>query len=278
MRRLFPRSAVPGIALLLALAVPASAWGDKGHRLSANLALQSLPPGPRQWFEGREEAFRERILEPDQWKATDRKEGRRHFLDLEPYGGPKGVPRDLQAAMEKVGRADFEKLGLLPWIIQDRFRELVQAFRDGLPERVVEAAGHLGHYIGDAQVPLHATVNHDGQLTGQRGVHGRWESGLVERFLEEGELKVRAARVLPDLTEAPFEWLEDSFGLVEKVLEEDLTALATEGRSASRRLAWGLQGSLVKQQLQRSGERLGDAILTAWVAAGRPSPARTAGE
>ena len=48
----------------------------------------------------------------------------------------------------------------------------------------------LGHYVGDAHVPLHAVLNYDGQLTGQTGVHARWESDLVDRFLRQLEPRV----------------------------------------------------------------------------------------
>jgi len=253
------------------------AWGEKGHRISASLALRSLPPGPRRWFEGREDALLVRIVEPDHWKRKDRKEGPRHFLNAEPYGGAEGVPKDIQAAMKQVGHPAFEKLGVLPWIIQDRYQELVQAFREGDPERVVAAAGHLGHYVGDAQVPLHSTLNHDGQQSDQRGVHRRWETGLVERFVKESELKVRSAQMEPSLGEAPFQWLVESFALMPKVLADDRvhgpTSSARGGkRSSAWGASWALQGPSLKQRLQLSGLRLGDLIFTAWVEAGRPVP------
>ena len=40
----------------------------------------------------------------------------------------------------------------------------------------------LRHYIQDAHQPLHATDNYDGQLTGNDGIHSRFERDLFERF------------------------------------------------------------------------------------------------
>ena len=40
----------------------------------------------------------------------------------------------------------------------------------------------MGHYIGDAHVPLHTTENYNGKMTNQRGIHGFWESRLPELF------------------------------------------------------------------------------------------------
>lgn len=254
--------------------VPLSAWGEKGHRMTATLALRSLPPEPLRWFKGAESRFRELALEPDQWKRADRKEGPRHYLDCEPYGGAGAIPRDISEAMAKVGHPGFAKFGTLPWVIQDRFRALVLAFQEGKAEGVVTAAAHLGHYVADAQVPLHTTLNHDGQLTDQRGIHERWESDLVERFVREDQLIARPARLESSILERPFEWLAEAFALVPKVLEDDRATVGQRGqpkRGATWQAAWALQGASLQRQLQESGARLGDLILTAWVAAGRPS-------
>ena len=40
----------------------------------------------------------------------------------------------------------------------------------------------VAHYIGDAFQPFHAALNYDGQLTGQQGVHARFETELFERY------------------------------------------------------------------------------------------------
>ncbi len=38
------------------------------------------------------------------------------------------------------------------------------------------------HYMQDAHQPFHASINYDGQLTGNNGIHARFERDLVERF------------------------------------------------------------------------------------------------
>jgi hypothetical protein len=43
----------------------------------------------------------------------------------------------------------------------------------------------LGHYIGDAHVPLHTTSNYNGQKTNQHGIHGLWESRIPEQLFDE---------------------------------------------------------------------------------------------
>jgi hypothetical protein len=46
-------------------------------------------------------------------------------------------------------------------------------------------SAEIGHYIGDAHVPLHTSSNHNGQLTNQRGIHGFWESRVPELLAEK---------------------------------------------------------------------------------------------
>ncbi len=263
--------------LLLLMAPPLSAWGDRGHRVVSSLALRSLPEGPRAWFAGREAEVCDHASDPDHWKS-DKKEGPRHFLDMEPYGDPERLPHTLEEARAIVG-GDYYRLGVLPWIIQDRWRDLVAAFREGDPGKVALATAVLGHYIGDAHVPLHTTLNHDGQFTHQRGVHSRWESGLVERHIVADELTVLMASPDAAIFHRPWEWLQASHALVPQLLADDreadrTTAQTTRGKQRSQAywmIFWARQGPVVKQQLQRAGEHLGDAILNAWIAAGKPA-------
>jgi hypothetical protein len=266
------------LSLFLLLALPLSAWGDKGHRVISTLAIRSLPPGPRAWFLGREAEVGDHASDPDHWKQ-DRKEGPRHFLDMEPYGDPDHLPRTLEEAQARVG-GDYYRLGVVPWIIQDRYRDLVLAFREGDPAKVAMATAILGHYIADAHVPLHTTVNHDGQLTDQRGVHSRWESGLVERYADLDALTVKEAQPDPAFLTRPWDWLKASYALVPQLLEDDraadrTTPLSDRGKLRTQAywlIFWAKQGPIVKQQLELAGQHLGDAVLNAWIAAGSPSP------
>jgi hypothetical protein len=41
---------------------------------------------------------------------------------------------------------------------------------------ILRLSADFGHYLGDLNVPLHTTMNYNGQLTGQEGIHGFWES------------------------------------------------------------------------------------------------------
>ena len=38
----------------------------------------------------------------------------------------------------------------------------------------------VSHYVSDGHVPFHAALNYDGQLTGQTGIHSRFEAELFD--------------------------------------------------------------------------------------------------
>jgi len=272
------RSAFAVPILLLAMAAPLSAWGRGGHRLVSQLALRDLPSDVAGWFKGQEDFFLEHSSDPDHWRQ-DRKEGPRHYLDTENYGGPEGVPFEVSSAMRKVGAKTFAKSGQVPWIIQDRLRDLVDAFKKGDRNQVAFVATVMGHYVADIHVPLHTTSNHDGQFSGQKGIHSRWETGLVERFVTLESLEVHPALLEADLGHAPWRWLKASNALVPQLLADDRAADRTspDGARGKRRgaaywqILWGQQGSVVQGQLSLAGTHLAQMILYAWTLAGKPT-------
>jgi len=264
------------LLVLAGCAAPLGAWGAQGHRMVARAALRDLLPPVAAWFQGQEDALPEHANDPDAWRGSDPLEGPRHFLDCEPYGGPGSVPRDLDAARAQLGPEAFQQDGQVPWTIQDRVEILAGAFQGGDTAQVTYQAAILCHYVADLNVPLHTTQNHDGQLSGQKGVHHRWETGLVER-LGDWQPEVRRAALGRDAWYAPWRWLQDSYALAGAVLADDLAASQGE-RSDLREPGPGywqeferLQMPVVKRRLNRAAQRTARMILLAWNRAGQPA-------
>lgn len=82
-------------------------------------------------------------------------------------------------------RESLSAHGILPWHLQKMQRDLTNAFRYRDSKRILRLCADMGHYIGDAHVPLHTTSNYNGQQTGQEGIHGFWESRIPELFADE---------------------------------------------------------------------------------------------
>ncbi len=75
--------------------------------------------------------------------------------------------------------------GVLPYYLPTALNKLTKAFEDKDIEKILRYSAEIGHYIGDAHVPLHTTKNYNGQFTDQVGIHAFWESRLPELFSED---------------------------------------------------------------------------------------------
>ena len=180
--------------------------------------------------------------------------------------------------------------GVLPYHLVTMQRRLTDAFRQNNQVRALQLSAEIGHYIGDATVPLHTTENYNGQLTGQRGIHAFWESRLPELFAaEEYDVLVGRARYIEDATDFYREIIVESHALVDSVLliEADLRRRLPEDaqdcyeerlgritrvpcRDFSRAYSDRLDG-MVEERFRRAIRAVGSAWYTAWVDAGQPT-------
>jgi hypothetical protein len=95
------------------------------------------------------------------------------------------LPRGWNEAAAKYTEDTLVKYGIVPWWIQTMHRRLTAAFKEKDGAKILKLSADIGHYIGDAHVPLHASSNHNGQHTGQHGIHGFWESRVPELLAEK---------------------------------------------------------------------------------------------
>lgn len=277
--RLFPLVA----ALLLASAGPADAWGHEAHRFIVDRAIALLPAELRPLFERYRAVVMERSIDPDTWRTAGfASENPHHFLDLDwkgygtyPFAE---LPRDYAAALAKFGRAQIEENGTVPWRVEEfhgNLRRAFQAYRRPAATgrfNVLFFAAALSHYVSDALVPLHAVVNYDGQLTGQHGLHARWESALVERY---GTGLTLAPQPLPPVGQPRdfiFERLLEGTQLVPAILMHDLQAIGNRDLYDDAYYAafFGATRPVLERRLSESISAVAAMIAGAWDAAGRP--------
>jgi hypothetical protein len=263
--------------------VPASAWGAAAHRYIMRRAIESLPPELAPLFKQHEAEIVLRVNDPDTWRVIGWPDNPSHFLD---FGVPEygeapftALPRDYGEALAKFGRETLERNGTLPWRaaeIAGQLRRAFEAFRRRNPYTVsdvvlLSAVG--AHYLQDAHQPFHATNNHDGQLTGQRGLHSRFERDLFERY--EAQLKLPPPRPAPirNVRDAAFDILLRSHAQVDAVLEADRAA--SKGRTAYDDAYYAALFAAVRPTLERalseSIAATAGLIIGAWEEAGRPA-------
>lgn len=113
----------------------------------------------------------------------------------------------------------FSKHGILPYSLPQFYYRLVEAFKERNEVKILKLSSDLGHYIGDAHVPLHTSMNYNGQLTNQDGIHAFWESRLPELFAEtKYNFVVGSAEYIPDIQSFTRKIIKKSHSLVDSVL------------------------------------------------------------
>jgi hypothetical protein len=230
----------------------------------------------------------EAATHPDNRRYAVADEAPRHFIDMDAYGDSARfkLPKYWKQALEKYGEDSLKKHGIVPWHIIRMFNQLKDAFIINDPNNILRCSAELGHYVADANVPLHATRNYNGQLTGQHGIHALWESRLPELFFDEYDFFVGPAEFISDPQEAAWEAVFQSAALVDSVLQEEklLTNSSpikfnyeTRGRQTikvysvpfSRSYHSRLRG-MVERRFRASVKMVGDLWYTAWLEAGQP--------
>lgn len=277
----------PLLALVVLLGLPGvvSAWGFDGHRFIASQAIDQLPPELKALFEARRAFIVERSVDPDLWRSAGwESEPPNHFLDMDhaafglyPFDG---LPREYDVAVQKFGKAFVHEQGLLPWRVQEFYGRLQRAFEGLKRDRpspyalddIVFYSAILAHYVADGHVPLHAVVNYDGQLTNQRGLHGRWESELFTRNRDRLRIRPPATAPVSDPRGFMFDVLLASNRSAAEVLAADLQA--SEGRELYDDEYFDAFGAasfgLLERRTNDSIAAVAALIAGAWEQAGRP--------
>jgi hypothetical protein len=95
------------------------------------------------------------------------------------------LPRKWDDAVKKYSVDSLSKHGIVPWWIQTMLGRLTNAFKEKDQAKILRYSAEIGHYIADSHVPLHASSNHNGQYSNQRGIHGFWESRVPELLADK---------------------------------------------------------------------------------------------
>jgi hypothetical protein len=162
-------------------------WGFFAHQKINYYAVFLLPPEMMVLYKPNIEFITEHAVDPDKRRYAVAEEGPRHYIDIDHYGKYPfdSLPRKWEGAIAKYSENTLMENGIVPWWVQIMQRRLVNAFKEKDQSKILKLSAEIGHYIADAHVPLHASSNHNGQLTGQQGIHGFWESRVPELLADK---------------------------------------------------------------------------------------------
>ena len=217
-------------------------------------------------------------------------EAARHYIDLDVYGDSAvyKMPRYWSQAVERYSEDTLQAYGIVPYHVYSMSNWLIKAFQEKDADRILRLSSDLGHYIADANVPLHTTENYNGQLTGQYGIHGFWESRLPELFSDNYDLLTGKAKYVENLQLYIWDAVTkahealDSVLLIEKELtlqypeskkygyeERGNTTIRTHSYDFSSDYHQRLNG-MVERRMRSAIRMIGDFWYSCWVKAGQP--------
>lgn len=191
----------------------ALAWGFDGHTMISRVAVEGLPADMPDFFTDAAEQLVYLGPEPDRWRddeltTMDEAWKYDHYIDLENVPGDALEAPDRYAFIGALYAAGIDEpeqaVGFLPYRIEEMYQRLVTGFarwrveddateRTWIEARVINDAGILGHYIGDAANPHHTTIHFNGWssdvpnpegYTTSRDFHWQFESQFTGAHVE----------------------------------------------------------------------------------------------
>jgi hypothetical protein len=237
----------------------------------------------------------EHAVDPDKRRYAVAGEGARHYIDIDHYGTHAfdTLPKKWTDALAKFPEDSLVAHGIVPWWIQSMLHRLTAAFKEKNETEILKFSAEIGHYIADAHVPLHTNSNHNGQFTGQQGIHGFWESRVPELLADpEWDFFIGKAQYLKDPAGFIWQRVRESTAAADSVLkfEKALTAsfpadkkFSFENRNGAvirqystaftRAYDRKLKG-MVERRMRMAIFSVASFWYTAWIDAGQPDLSR----
>ncbi len=283
------------LPILLSVGVKQEAkkWGFYGHKRINRMAVFTLPQEMFGFYKEHLEYLTEHAVDPDKRRYAVEGEAQKHYIDLDHFYKPgedpfEAMPRTWKDAVNKYTEDTLQAYGIVPWNIVWMKSKLQKAFETGNVDLILKYSADIGHYVGDAHVPLHTTENYNGQMTGQYGIHGLWESRLVEINAENYDYFVGKARYEKNVLDFAWNAVKGSHIALDSVLriEKELSAtfpadkkysFEQRGRANVRVYSYefsqayhSLMNGMVERRMRDAIISVGSIWYTCWVDAGQP--------
>lgn len=218
----------------------------------------------------------EHASDADDRKATDPNEGPRHYIDIDNYPvflEEGRIPQTYDSVVAIYGESFVIDQGILPWATKTAYDSIVSCFLRRDWGKAGLFAADLGHYVADGHMPLHITMNYDGQFTGNNGIHSRYESTMINNYISQINYLGHQISAIPDVNNYIFNYLYSNYAYVDSVLLADNYAKEMSGGSTSsgvyKEALWNKTKNFTIPLFSLASKRLAELIYTAWIAAGK---------
>ena len=279
------------VVILLLLFHNSFCWGFYAHRKINYFAVFLLPPEMMVLYKPHIDFLEEHAVDPDKRRYAIAEEAPRHYIDIDHYGSYPydSLPRKWNDAVAMFSEDTLQAYGIVPWWLQIMLYRLTDAFKEKNQSKILKLSADIGHYVADSHVPLHATKNHNGQYTDQKGIHGFWESRIPELLAEkEWDFFIGKAEFLKNPAEFIWARVLESGAAADTVLKfekqlslsfssdqrysfEERNGVTVRQYSTAYTKAYNdmLRG-MVERRMRQSIFAVASFWYTAWVNAGQP--------
>lgn len=278
------------IAICTIILCTMPSWGFFAHQKINRHAVFILPVEMIGFYKHHIQYLADKAVNPDKRRYILPQEAARHYIDLDVYGDSalEILPKYWNQAVSAFTEDTLRAYGIVPWHIQKVKNQLTRAFERRDIDRILRYSADLGHYIADAHVPLHTTENYNGQLTGQHGIHGFWESRLPELFYQDYDLFTGKAEYLQNTQSAAWDAVAgahaalDSVLTMERLVSEkfagDKYSFEERGNQTMRVYSYEFSkayhdslNGMVNRQMKKAIKAIASFWYTSWVDGGQPN-------
>lgn len=263
------------IILVCALSFILMSWGYEGHyRINTNAAL-SFNAEMSQFLDWTS-TLAEHASDADNRKSQDETEAPKHYIDIDSYPefvADGHIATEWDSVVAQHGESFVMENGILPWATLATYDTLRSCFERRDWDKAVLVAADLGHYVADGHMPLHICKNYNGQLTGNTGIHSRYESTMINAHIQEINYSGSPVAIVHDVKSYIFSYLYDSYKYADSVLIADDYAKEIAGDTKSSNYVnalWDRTGGFTIKLFSEASHSLAELIYSAWVEAGSP--------
>lgn len=247
-------------------------WGGTIHRYINYNAVDYLP-NEMAFFAAQRQYFEDHASDPDY--TYDPNPGYYHYIDIDYYyeffNGT--FPTDIDSLISLYDYSTVTQNGTIPWVIETWADSLTALMAEYRWTEAWQIAAELGHYVADSHQPLHLTLNYNGQLTGNYGIHSRYESTMMNTYSNQLILPQGEISYWDSVIDSVIGYITDIYPNVDRVIAADDKSAPLDPYYGSVYYAsmWSELDSITNSIIQMAVLDLASIWYTSWVNAGQPA-------
>ncbi|MCF8381654.1 MAG: T9SS type A sorting domain-containing protein [Bacteroidales bacterium] len=260
---------------LLAVTLILSSWGYNGHIIIGWNMTFNLPAEMAEFVDWNT-YLSQHSSDADYRKGSDPTEGPKHYIDIDNYTDfleTGRITQDLDSLIDSYGTKFVDDQGYLPWATLDAYDSLVSKLKSRDWEKAKFYAADLSHYVADGFMPLHITRNYDGQFTGNKGIHSRFESDMINRFKDEITINITEVESIDNTKDYIFNYIYANYVYVDSIMAADNYGKSVDSNTSSTAYLdamWEFSKRFTQINFNEGTRAFSSLFYSAWVEAGKP--------